>query len=214
MEILEEQLDNVLEGLKKEAPSDHGFLLERTRKRSLAPADIIQSNSTYQNLPLKKNNSGIRVGRANEDRKYFSSIDVKERIISMKGKDTIEETIVIDDRDEYDIPMTQECRGVSVEINNTNGVLDDDELLAKNNNDPKRKTRKLKLSSVEIDILEKNEMLSDESIDLAQQMLAGQFPQLTGFSDIALTEKNGFDIIPREIPFIQLLHTGSMHCVI
>ena len=44
-------------------------------------------------------------------------------------------------------------------------------------------------------------MLSDESIDLAQQMLAGQFPQLTGFSDIALTEKNGFDIIPREIPF-------------
>ena len=184
MEIFEEQLGNVLEGLKKEAPSDHGFLLKRTRKRSLAQVDIIQSNSTYQNLLLKKKRFSGRVGRANEDKKYISSIDVKKRIISMKGKDTIEENIVIDDRDEYDIPMTQECRGVSVEINNTNGVLDDDELfvtkVVKNNNDPKRKTRKLKLSSVEIDLLEKNEMLSDESIDLAQQMLAGQFPQLTG----------------------------------
>ena len=38
-------------------------------------------------------------------------------------------------------------------------------------------------------------MLSDESIDLAQQLLDRQFPDCAGFGDIALMERNGFDVI-------------------
>ena len=54
-------------------------------------------------------------------------------------------------------------------------------------------------------------MLSDESIDLAQQLLDKQFPDLAGFGDIAFTERNGFDVINTAKPFIQILHTGSAH---
>ena len=56
-------------------------------------------------------------------------------------------------------------------------------------------------------------MLSDESMDLAQQLLNKQFPDFAGFGDIALTERNGFDIINTAKPFTQILHTGSAHWI-
>ena len=37
--------------------------------------------------------------------------------------------------------------------------------------------------------------MTDESIDLARQLLGKKFPDFAGFSDIALTKQNEFDAI-------------------
>ena len=82
-----------------------------------------------------------------------------------------------------------------------------------NNNVPAKKTWSLKLPLYEEKYINNNNMLSDESIDLAQQLLGKQFPDFAGFGDIAVTEKKGFDVINAAKPFTQILHTGSAHWV-
>ena len=51
--------------------------------------------------------------------------------------------------------------------------------------------------------------MTDESIDLARQLLGKKFPDFAGFSDIALTKQNEFDAINAAKLFIQIFHTGS-----
>ena len=80
-----------------------------------------------------------------------------------------------------------------------------------NSNAPAKKGRSLKLSLDEEKHINSNNMSSDESIDLAQQLLGKQFPDLARFGAIALTKQNGFDVINAVKPFIQILHTGSAH---
>ena len=58
-----------------------------------------------------------------------------------------------------------------------------------------------------------NKMLSDESIDLAQQLLKKQFPIFGGLQDIALSEHDGLDVVKKDKPFIQVLHNGSAHWI-
>ena len=82
-----------------------------------------------------------------------------------------------------------------------------------NSDAPAKKARSLKLSLDEEKHINSNNMLSDESIDLAQQLLGKQFPDFSGFGDVALTEQNGFDVINAVKPFIQILHTGSAHWI-
>ena len=53
-------------------------------------------------------------------------------------------------------------------------------------------------------------MLSDESVDLAQQLLDKQFRDFAGFGDIALTERNGFDVINTAKPFIKFCIQGLL----
>ena len=54
-------------------------------------------------------------------------------------------------------------------------------------------------------------MLTDESISLAQKLLAKQFPGISGLMDTCLGKLHQFGIIPVDKPYIQLLHAGSMH---
>ena len=56
-------------------------------------------------------------------------------------------------------------------------------------------------------------MLSDESIDLAQQLLKKQFPIFGGLQDIALSEHYGLDVVKKDKPFIQVLYNGSAHWI-
>ena len=56
-------------------------------------------------------------------------------------------------------------------------------------------------------------MLTDESINLAQNLLAKQFPGISVFLDTCLGKMHQAEIIPVDKPYIQLLHAGSMHCV-
>ena len=82
-----------------------------------------------------------------------------------------------------------------------------------NNNVPAKKTRNLKLSLYEEKHINSNNMLSNESINLAQQHLVKQLPDSAGFGDIALTEQNGFDVINTVKSFIQILLIGSVHWI-
>ena len=54
-------------------------------------------------------------------------------------------------------------------------------------------------------------MLSDGSIDLAQQSLKKQFPTFGGLKDIALLEHYLHDVVKKDKPFIQVLYNGSTH---
>ena len=77
----------------------------------------------------------------------------------------------------------------------------------------KKTTRKLKFSREEKSNILNNKMLSDESIDLAQQLLKKQFPMFGGLQDIALSEHYGLDVVKKDKPFIQVLYNGSVHWI-
>ena len=56
-------------------------------------------------------------------------------------------------------------------------------------------------------------MLSDESIDLAQQLLKKQFPIVGGLHGIALSEHYDLNVVKKDKPFIQILYNGSVHWI-
>ena len=56
-------------------------------------------------------------------------------------------------------------------------------------------------------------MFSDESINLAQNLLKEQFPEIFGFQDTVIGMIQSFDIIKTDGNFIYLLHVGSLHWV-
>ena len=100
------------------------------------------------------------------------------------------------------------------EVNDSNDEVKVTEVISgAESKSEKRKIRKLELSPVEIRHITNDEMITDESIDLAQQLLTKQFPIFDGFADIALSEQNGFEPIKRNNPFVQVLNTGSLHWI-
>ena len=56
-------------------------------------------------------------------------------------------------------------------------------------------------------------MLSNESIDLAQQLSKKLFPIFGGLQDIALSEHYGLDVVKKDKTFIQVLCNGSAHWI-
>ena len=54
-------------------------------------------------------------------------------------------------------------------------------------------------------------MLTDESINLAQNLLVKLFPGILGLRDTCLGKMHQFEIIPLDKSYIQLLHAGFMH---
>ena len=224
-EILEEQLSNILETFRKKAPSDDGPLLE-----SKPFQRVRRQTSSYGPLPVpKKMKSKFtgRVGRANDERKRHSKIDMKE--ITIRGSQMLEEPVPVDDVAKYDHPIvltddkpsevsnvrkrkTQQQKGKDADADTDEAVITKIVTSAEKDTE-KRKVRKLHLSDVEVSHINNHEMITDESIDLAQQLLAKQFPVYDGFADIALSEQNGFEPIMRRNPFIQVLNTGSLHWI-
>ena len=94
--------------------------------------------------------------------------------------------------------------------------IENDCVLTKINNSnikSQKTTRKLKFSREEKSNILNNKMLSDESIDLGQQLLKKQFPIFGGLQDIALSEHYGLDVIKKDKPFIQVLYNGSAHWI-
>ena len=78
----------------------------------------------------------------------------------------------------------------------------------------KKTARKLKFSREEKSNILNNKMLSDESIDLAQQLLKKQFPIFGGLQDIALSEQYRADVVKTDKPFIQVLYNGSARLIV
>ena len=76
-----------------------------------------------------------------------------------------------------------------------------------------KKRRKLILSREEKSAIVANEMLSDESINIAMNMLHQQFPAFDGLVDSSIGKLHAFPIVVSDKPYIQILHAGEMHWV-
>ena len=72
-----------------------------------------------------------------------------------------------------------------------------------------KKDRKFVFSLEVKKIVLNSKMLTDESINIAQKLLKKQFPTIGGFMDTCLGNNQQFDIIPRDKPYIQVLHVPS-----
>lgn len=57
------------------------------------------------------------------------------------------------------------------------------------------------------------QMLSDESVNLSQIILKRQFPGFICFMDTCLGKTQPFEVVPRDRPYIQILHAGTLHWV-
>ena len=70
---------------------------------------------------------------------------------------------------------------------------------------------KLNLSPREIAHLQNGEMLNDTHIDVANQMLRKQFPEVRGLQSPLLGQSLSFAVT--EPPFVQVLHVDTLHWV-
>ena len=55
-----------------------------------------------------------------------------------------------------------------------------------------------------------NDMLTNESINIAQSLLSKQFPKVCGFQDTVIGKLQVFVVIPTEKNYIQILHDSSL----
>ena len=72
-----------------------------------------------------------------------------------------------------------------------------------------KKKRLLKFSKEEEWIIRGNRMLTDESINIAQNLLAEKFPQYEGFQDTVLGNAQSYNVIRQNSKYIQILNSAS-----
>ena len=202
----------------------------------------VRKSSKFSTLPkskLKKSNLTGRVGISAERKRKARSITVIDPKI--KKTNIIEEQPCFD-LDVHDIPMEETIKDLSNVNDSTtdnDGQKDclkfDFEILERENKAiPETEklvlediliteevpasgkitvSRNLKFTNEERNILLQEHMLSDESINLAQNLLKEQFPKISGFQDTVIGKTQSFDIVMTNENFIQLLHVGSLHWV-
>ena len=229
LDVLEEQLVVALEGFRQFAQSDSGLLIRDFKRKPT------QAEKKFDKLPQPKNRKSKftgRVGRLNENNKFYSEISIDQKNSPVRY---LQEQQISIDNDIYDIPINPP--GVENNIvvseapfSNTSDDVDakivipmqdyqddvNDVIITKevaNNGEPLRKKRKIVFSESERSTILNNMMLTDESINMAQQMLADQFPEFEGFFDTVLGATQSFDIITSDKKFIQVLHTGHLHWI-
>ena len=96
-----------------------------------------------------------------------------------------------------------------------NGNLSDDCIITASKpaqGKPKR-SRKMNFSQREVNIINNNEMLTDESINLAQQYIKSDFPNVGGLFDTSLLKWNMQDVIPSHNQYIQIVNLGNLHWI-
>ena len=74
-----------------------------------------------------------------------------------------------------------------------------------------KKEMKLTLSPIEVARLENGEMLNDTHIDIANQMLRKQYPDVRGLQSPLLGQSLSFAVT--KPPFVQVLHVDGLHWV-
>ena len=205
--------------MKSHCPSDFGFLVNSSLGKLVNEK---RSNSNYEKLPhprLRKSKFTGRVGRSNELRKFHSKISVAEDKTPLP--ECIEETIPADDNALYDIKFEETgdqmmhsnnyldeenkdtkpfIEEIINDVNEHENIENDCVLTKIDNSNIKNKktTRKRKFSREEKSNILNNRMLSDESIDLAQQLLKKQFPIFGDLQDIALSEHYGLGVVKKD----------------
>ena len=53
--------------------------------------------------------------------------------------------------------------------------------------------------------------MSDKSVNLTQDLLNKQFPEFGGFIETCLGKTQHFNVVPKDKPYIQILHTGTLY---
>ena len=224
---LKQQLTDINESCRKVAPSDVGLFIRRRTKQK-----DDNKKSVYANLRIpkqKKSKLTGRVGRSTNNKKKFSKINISNQFISQNDIEKLPaEEVSVNDNAMYDIrpfnphqnssafpnlnsfqsSETHISLGVENIVGSKRTITEKESEAGEvtitkvigNSNAPSKKTRSFNLSLYEErHISSKNMLISD----LAQQLLDKQFPDFTGFGDIALTERNGFDVINTTKPFIR-----------
>ena len=96
----------------------------------------------------------------------------------------------------------------------TNGHEEEDCQITKHlpSKAPKKK-RNILFSKEEKLNISSNQMLTDESMSLAQKYLKEQFPDFSGLFDTTLMKLNMSDIISKTTKYIQIINLGNLHWV-
>ena len=215
-------LKSTLLEFQEHAPKEEGLTLEakKTCKRKLSSLTI------NENLPkpkTKKSELSGRVGVSTEKRRMAKDIQVTDK---NEGPLLTEEVAPLDDAI-YDIPFKSGVDTIilpSVREKTTVAKVSEDEEIAEEQTEititdtvpahgKVKQHRNLLLSNRERNTIKNNQMLTDESINIAQNLLRKQFPVYSGFTDTVVGKTHMFDIIPKTEPYIQILHAGSLHWI-
>ena len=225
LEDLEEKLLDLLSEFSGHAPNDDGIITERveSQRRSV----VKKYADTIPKAKARKSALTGRVGIAAEARKFSSVISVNPPALVKEAKvkeefPSLDDAIYIDDECENDVEENRKNAGDekmeddNEDIEKQNGTTEDAEnelVITKEveGSGPIRKSRKLVFSKMERNTILNNEMLTDESINIAQILLQKQFPNIGGFQDTVIGKVQEFDTIPGSKKYIQILHAGSLH---
>ena len=229
LDTVEDSLKDLVKLLDGKAPQDRGIVTESVNIRRPIGCSKLRSKIP-QAKRLKSNLTG-RVGVAAERRKFSSAVTIPKSVKNEEHEVT-EEFAPIDDA-VFDIPMeSDEILDVCPEITEPDEAIknegnktkkrkieddeDDEEVVVTGFVKPRgkiKKSRKLVFSDHEKSIIIDKEMLSDESINIAMNLIHKQFPDIGGFTDTSIGKNQKFDILPYGSRYIQILHAGSLHWV-
>ena len=209
IEDLEDQLINIRDELKKSVPEDEGLVVEDSKEVFNFLPKMRFKEEDFSTLPKSnKKKHSRRVGAGAKRKREAGKVEVESKE-NKPNVIIIEEGIDLKDQANYDIPFVSP----EEEISN----ICEDVVIVKECK-PSQKIEKpvrrnLKFSEEERETILEGQMISDESINLAQNLLHEQFPGIDGFFDTTLALSNSFEIVKKWKPFIQILHTGSHHWV-
>ena len=229
LDALEEKLKTALDYLQLNSPQEEGLFIESANIKSRVKLSKI-SVDLPKPKKLKSNLTG-RLGIAVE-KKRVSVAFTLPTVSDVSKHAVVEEEIAPVDYASYDIQMhdglkewseqekvEERKERTNKETTKTKRPLkedDEEEVVITGTVEAHgviKKRRKLDLSKEEKDAIIGKEMLSDESINIAQNLLKQQFPNLNGLVDTSVGKCQEFDIIPAKQRYVQILHAGSLHWV-
>ena len=205
-------------------------------QRKAAVANVHQTS--FVELPKRKSRRSKFTGRVGEGvmkRKPAMKVSINEIYTPQSETTGIEEPVpVVPDTDDYVLPLhlanysslppegtnQQSASDTDLEsdVELTMPDQDDyDDVVITDVKDPSEtpaslsKRRKLLLSEEEEDVILNEEELSDESINIAQNMINSQYPDYDGLEDTVIGQCQMFSTF--KCPFIQILYTGKRHWI-
>ena len=190
---MEEQLLDIVESFGKSAPTDSGLILE--------PVKMVIKNKYKDKIPFrksKKSNLIGRVGMAAEKQRLLRMINVQpkteetlkilEEVFDEHGR--LKKNVA--DNPDFEVVLEGEYprQSAEEEIEITNVVKATGEIIKK---------RKMNLSKEEECTILGKQMLTHESINIAQSLLSKQFLKVCGFQDTFIGKIQEFVVISTEM---------------
>ena len=127
------------------------------------------------------------------------------KIPSLSSKPETLETCIIDNEENA-------CMGLDAFTANNSPVIilsdtDDD-----NQEEYLPRSFREKITAGDLSIISKNRMLTDNTIQVFQEMIKSKYPTVDGLQDPVLGQTLNFKVF-KSMPFVQILHDGNIHWV-